>query len=428
MHTAGGGTSVHGQCLEASIVSANQKNLRVLLLSIFFDFFALGLILPVLPLMAEQQGASATKIGALFACYSVAQLLAAPLIGRASDSFGRRPVLLFSLSGSLIAAIVLFWAASLPAFFLARLLAGASNACVATAQAAVADLVDHAHRTRALALVGAAIGGGLVFGPACGGWLTPDHFPRGACAFAVVIAALNLLMVRTCLVETNSKPSNTARADRRSTPAKPSPAPLIFIGVVLHFAAFSAMESVFAIFNARVFAWGAQETGSALALAGLAAMATQVFAVAHCVRAFGKSRTCLLGLTVLALSLVGMGAVRHLPGFVEGHNPIIFLGSSAQLWFMLACIGVAVGNAFVLPTIVALVLNNVAADARGRTMGTKEACAAAGRLLGSILGGASFDRLDPSAALYLGGLFAALAAVFVLRHGRHPAARSGAGV
>ena len=79
--------------------------LAILFAAVFVDMVGFGLVLPVLPLWAEEFGASPTVIGLLAASYAVAQFAMAPVWGRLSDRFGRRPILLVALAGSAIVGL-----------------------------------------------------------------------------------------------------------------------------------------------------------------------------------------------------------------------------------------------------------------------------------------------------------------------------------
>ncbi|GAG43576.1 unnamed protein product, partial [marine sediment metagenome] len=129
------------------------------------DLIGFGIVLPVLPLWAEDFGASPLQIGLLTAVYSLMQFLAAPLWGRASDRVGRRPVILVALAGSAVAALLVGFAWSLAALFVARILQGAAGASYVAAQAYVADVTTTKDRARGMGLIGAAFGVGFVLGP-----------------------------------------------------------------------------------------------------------------------------------------------------------------------------------------------------------------------------------------------------------------------
>src|SRR5256714_14193165 len=133
------------------------------------DLVGFGVVLPLLPLYAERFHASAFTVGAMFASFSVAQLLFAPVWGRISDRIGRKPVLILSLAGTAAGTLLTGLAGSLPLLFAGRIVDGVSGASVSVAHAAVADVAPPRQRARLFGLLGAAFGVGFVAGPIIGG-------------------------------------------------------------------------------------------------------------------------------------------------------------------------------------------------------------------------------------------------------------------
>ena len=148
-------------------------------LTVALDLVGFGIVVPILGRYAERFGASGFEVGLLFASFSLAQLVFAPILGRLSDRIGRKPVIMISLLGTAIGSFVTGAAGALWVLFLGRILDGASGASVAVAQGAVTDLAPPSERPRLLGLLGAAFGVGFVVGPALGGLasLGGEHIP-----------------------------------------------------------------------------------------------------------------------------------------------------------------------------------------------------------------------------------------------------------
>src|ERR1043165_1795117 len=143
----------------------NFKRILPILVIVLVDLMGLSIIIPLLPLYAARFGSSPLVIGVLQATYPFMQFLGAPILGRLSDRFGRKPILIASQFGTLAGFVLLGFANTLWLLFLSRIIDGLSGANISTAQAAIADSTNEKTRTQGLGLVGAAFGVGFVLGP-----------------------------------------------------------------------------------------------------------------------------------------------------------------------------------------------------------------------------------------------------------------------
>src|SRR5437764_12095174 len=169
------------------------RPLLIIFLTIFVNLVGFGIIIPLLPFYAETFGASPLVIGLLFAVFSLCQLLAAPALGDLSDRYGRRPILIFSLAGTVVSFVMLAMAHSVAMLFAARIVDGLSGGNISTARAYVADVTEPKDRARAYGLIGAAFGLGFIFGPALSGLLAKVSYTapiRAAAAPTLVAAAM----------------------------------------------------------------------------------------------------------------------------------------------------------------------------------------------------------------------------------------------
>src|SRR6187397_3068392 len=172
--------------------SAMTRPLLIIFLTIFVNLVGFGIIVPLLPFYAETFGASPLTIGLLFAVFSLCQLAAAPALGEFSDRYGRRPVLVFSLAGTVVSFVMLALAHSVAMLFAARIVDGLSGGNISTARAYVADITEPKDRARAYGLIGAAFGLGFIFGPALSGALSHVSYtaPIWAAAGITLVATL----------------------------------------------------------------------------------------------------------------------------------------------------------------------------------------------------------------------------------------------
>jgi multidrug resistance protein len=177
------------------------RGFGVIWTTVAIDLIGFGIVLPILPQYAERFGVGAALIGVLSASFSLAQLLFAPVWGRLSDRFGRKPILLVSLFGTALGSLLTGVAGSIWILFVGRILDGISGASVSVAQAAVGDVSPPSQRARLMGLLGAAFGVGFVIGPAIGA-LAALGGPHVPFFIAAGIAALNGLIAIKRLPET----------------------------------------------------------------------------------------------------------------------------------------------------------------------------------------------------------------------------------
>ena len=169
--------------------------------TVALDLIGFGIVVPILGQYAERFGASGFTVGVLFAAYSLAQLICAPLLGRLSDRIGRKPVIVIALIGTAAGSFLTGAATTLWLLFAGRVVDGASGGSLSVAQAAVTDMATPQERPRMLGLLGAAFGVGFVLGPAIGG-LAALGGPHVPFYVAGTLAAINAVVATVRLPET----------------------------------------------------------------------------------------------------------------------------------------------------------------------------------------------------------------------------------
>lgn len=371
--------------------------LAIVAATVVVDLIGFGIVLPVLPLWAERFGASPVEIGLLTAVYSFVQFLVAPLWGRASDRWGRRPIILISLAGSAVAALIVGLAGTLLVLFLARILHGAAGASYVAAQAYVADVTTPSERARGMGIIGAAFGVGFVLGPAIGalaatvgGASTPFFVASG-------LAALNLVVAWFRLPESRRPGAPSARHARfaflgRALTSR-ALAPLVLISFVGTFA-FVAMESTFALFGEARFDYGPAEVALLFAYIGLAAAASQGALVGRLVARFGEYGVMVTGLAGTAVGMAVMAVAEGLPVLLVG----------------LAIVGLASGLVFA--TITALVSLAASEEDQGGALGVLASSGSLARIAGPLVATALFQEVGIASPLALAAvLFAACLAL-----------------
>ena len=196
------------------------KPLQALFIVIVIDVLGFGIVIPLIPYMAAQFGASPAINTWILSIYSGFQLLAAPLWGRLSDRFGRRPILLTSMIGACASYLMLAVAHSVAALFVARALAGFMAGNLSAAMAYASDISQPADRTRTMGAVGAAIGIGFMLGPPLGGALAGEQLQSASFVRPALVSAaasvLAMLLVLLLLPESHSAEHRRAHAPHAS--------------------------------------------------------------------------------------------------------------------------------------------------------------------------------------------------------------------
>ena len=235
-----------------------SRPLLVIFLTVLVNLVGFGIIIPLLPFYAQTFGASPVAIGLLFASFSVAQLVASPLLGHWSDTWGRRPVLIFSLLGTVVSFVMLALAHSLTMLFIARVVDGLSGGNITTARAYIGDVTDESNRARLFGMLGAAFGLGFIIGPGLSGVFSHISYtaPIWAAA-AITLAAMPLAWL--WLPETVHRVNADAGSPWRALRELGTRANLrtLFAIDFLYWASFAVYQSTFALFGARRFGFDA---------------------------------------------------------------------------------------------------------------------------------------------------------------------------
>lgn len=290
--------------------------LLFIFLTLLIDVTGLGIIIPVLPrLIQELTGRTvddAAVIGGLIIMtYALMQFVAAPVVGAASDRFGRRPVLLLSLLGFSIDYMIMGLATSIVWLFIGRALSGVFGATYTTAGAYIADVSPPEKRAQNFGLIGAAFGIGFIVGPAIGGAL--GHFdPRLPFFTASALAMGNLVYGWIVLPET-LKPENRRPFDpRRANPfgalmqIRLYPAVLGLLGAAFLFQlAHQAYPSIWAYYGQERYGWTALEVGLSLGAVGVMAALVQGGLTRVVMPKIGAERALYIGLALVIVSFVG---------------------------------------------------------------------------------------------------------------------------
>lgn len=358
--------------------------MSALFLIVFIDLVGFGIIIPLLPFFAEHFQATPDVVALLMATYSLAQFVCAPFWGRLSDRIGRRPVLLLSLVGAVLAYGWLGYADSLAVLFAARAFGGAMAGNIATAFAYVADVTTAENRAKGMGVVGAAFGLGFVAGPAIGGILAgPD--PLNADYRTPALAAAALSAIAAVLAFTILKESLPREVRQRRTREHLGRfvvvtlrRPHIGLLVGISFLAtvvFAGMEATFAMWSERQFGWGPEQNGYLFAFVGALIAVVQGGLIGWLARRFGEAQLIVVGSTALAIGLALIPLSASLPSLLA------------------AMVVVALGFAITMPSLNSLISLQVGPAEHGGIMGVARSATTLARVVGPALAGFLFASL-----------------------------------
>jgi MFS transporter, DHA1 family, tetracycline resistance protein len=380
--------------------------LFIIFLTTFVNLVGFGIIIPLLPFYAQTFGASPLVIGLLFASFSLSQLLAAPVLGDLSDRWGRRPVLIFSLLGTVVSFVMLALAHSLAVLFAARIVDGLSGGNITTARAYIADISTEENRAKSFGLLGAAFGLGFIVGPALGAAFSRISYVAPIWA-AAAITVLAMALAWLWLPETVHRNQAGGRSPWHALRDLWSRTHIrvLFTIDFAYWTAFAVYQTTFALFGARRFGFDAAHIGYLLSAFGFLGVVVQGALVGPIVRALGERRTLTIGLLFAAAGWGG-SALTHSLGVFEG-------------MLVLGAIGIGLCNA----TLSALISKSAGRDEQGRVQGAAGALESLGRTIGPVWGNGSLQRFGEGTA-YGSAAIALLGAAALTFGYRRDAARA----
>lgn len=401
-----------------------MKNARLLtvFIIVFVDLLGFGLILPLLPYYAEAYGATPLIVGFLVASYAAAQLIGAPLLGRLSDRYGRRPIFLLSVIGTMGGFLLLGFAEPLGKLtanwlapqavnlfiililFTARIVDGITGGNITVAQAYITDVSDEANRAKSLGLIGAAFGLGFIIGPAVGGILSQYGYNIPAFV-AAIVSLLNVVAIYFFLPESLPIEKRDLAVQKQRTPftgrallqalQRPTVGPLLHLRF-FYGLAFATFQSIFALYSQSI-GLSPQITGYVLAYVGLLSVIVQAGLIGILTRRFQESWLIITGLWLMAGALLAWA----------------FTGSLIVLLIVLLPLALAGG---VLNTVIpSAITKSVSREEVGGMLGIAASLEAITRVIAPSIGGLLLQVLGVSAPGIFSAILMAWAVTFAYR-------------
>jgi DHA1 family tetracycline resistance protein-like MFS transporter len=387
---------------------------------VFVDLLGFSLILPLVPFYAKVFDASDSLVGVLVASYAAAQLIGAPVLGRLSDRYRRRPVLLLSILGTAVGFIILGFANSLWMLFASRILDGATGGNISVAQAYITDITDRKNRAKGLGLIGAAFGLGFILGPAIGGLLSKLgetisteiagiviiwQFALPAFA-AATVAFINLMAVFFALPESLTPEKRAELAHKPQTAftlrnlraafQRPRVGPLLTTRFIFSLA-FATFQTVFPLWALNRLQLKVDQTAFVLAYVGILVALVQGVAIGRLTQRFKENHLIFSALVLMTFSLTAWA----------------FTPNTIILLIILAPLALSGG---VLNTVLNSVLTKaVNPEEVGGILGLAAALESFSRVISPSAGGLLLEMLGPWAPGIAGATLTAWLSNYVLR-------------
>jgi Arabinose efflux permease len=348
----------------------------VLLIIQFLVMVGFGIVIPILPFFVGKLGGGAFALGIFMSAYSIMQFFFAPMWGKLSDRIGRRPVILIGLTGYGLTFLMFGMVNNLYLLIGIRALSGmVSSATLPTSMAYLADITEGVDRSKAMGMIGAAMGLGMIFGPAIGGWL--GHYGFSLPFF--VAGGLALLLLPFTLAFLPESLKHKTEVVRRATPLltlkvlKDPLFTLFAINFVLNFT-MSMFETTFAMLAAAKVGFGPRDMGITFAIFGIFAVIVQGGLIGPLTKKFGDAKLVKAGAVLCAVGLI-------LIILSADYGNIIFLVMSTVVFM--------VGHSLMVPTSSSLVTKQ-STKGQGASLGLFASFASLGRIIGPVAGGALY--------------------------------------
>jgi MFS family permease len=344
---------------------------------IFINMLGFGIIVPLLPFYAKSFDAAPWQIGLIFGAYSVGAFFGEPFWGRLSDRYGRKPLLISTITGNCLCYLALAFAPNIWVAFFIRLLGGLAAGNGAVVQGYIADVTPPEKRARQMSYQGAAWNVGLIIGPAVGGFFA--HTGMGPAGFRIPLfiasglAALCVVAITIFIKESRVRDEGiTHRPSRWSAIGEVTRHPVIGRMMLLTFLvgfAFTGIESQFGLWSQARFDWGPRNIAVCFAFTGVTAFFTQTLLTGRLSERYGEGPMLATGMALTALAAA-----------------LQVFSINGAMTIALMCV-TAAGQSVAFPNVGAIISRTVDPHRQGQILGLNNAAGALARVVGPVFAG-----------------------------------------
>src|SRR5688500_7499182 len=364
------------------------KKLLVLIVTAFVDMVGLLMVLPLMPFYARDLGAGSLMVTVMVVAFTAAQLMSAPLWGRFSDRYGRKPAMLVGLGSAAIGFVVFAYANSIWLLLLSRIVQGAGGGTVGVIQAYVADAVEPQNRAKALGWLSAATNLGVAIGPALGsaalvmGRPGPGLTAAALCLLNIFFAWRFLRESRDMTEVSDKKPGTSRAMIARVFSHAGEPAPKLIWIYAIAMGAFSGLMAILALFLADRFGVNEDNIWIFFSYVGVISVVTRAGILGWAVDRYGEARLSVMGLILLA---VGLATIPFASGYVT-------LALSVAL--------IPLGTAFTFPCVTSMLSRVIPSHERGLYMGVQQTFGGLARVIVPLWAGFAYDHLGKTVPFF----------------------------
>lgn len=348
----------------------NLKNIFPIFITAMIDFIGFGIIIPIGPYYVETFHGNPVDFSILLVVYSAAQFVASPYLGRLSDRFGRKKVLSVGLSGEIFGYLIFGLSPFLFLLYIGRLITGATSGNLPVLYSFVSDKTDAGNRTRAIGLIGAAIGIGFVIGPAIGGLLSIFGY-RVPILFAGFLSLFNLILVQRLREE-----KKKTKYQKRSVIEAFKTSPYLFMSIAAIAVGFVMLQTVLAFYGQALYNWTSLIVGILLAVIGIQQAIYQIGIVPKLVSKIGLFKTIIIGIFSFILSFILLSF--RMPEYISIVSLSLF----------------AFGYSLFQTPVISYVSQLALDDSRGASLGITQSAQSLASIIGPLIAGYLFYSIS----------------------------------